>query len=175
MRKLISLAGLFLFMFALWAAIFDGALKEVRTANPKYEHPDRHFAEIIEIYNARPSAEGRDSYDYWNNHLVEMCSFHMPSWEKTLRCVKVRRHCQANGSMYYQGTILEHYDVFSEEYTECVAERRPPLGLMEYLRAGRALFRIAVAFPILYAGEAIGMGNDSFLFGELLRWMEDGQ
>lgn len=175
MLGFITSLGTLLLIFSLWASFFDGALKEVRTTNPDYEHPNKHFDEIVDVYNTWPTDEDGGRGDYWNRYIVEMCSLHMPNWEKTLRCVHVRRYCQYEAPIEDRGTMFEHYDVFSEQYGACVENDRPSLGTAEYLRAGRGLLRIAVAFPFLYAGQRLGADQDTFFFGSLARWMEHGR
>ena len=155
-------------VFALWASFFDSSLEEVASAHHDDAPASEHYEEIVTIYQK----EKEDSFDHWNTYHVEECRFSMPDWEKSLKCVHARLHCQHSAPVKEAGTVFEHYDIFSKEYETCLDDSMPSLGALEYIRIGRLLFRTSIAFPFVGVAGSIGADEDTMFFGWLNRWVE---
>lgn len=135
-RSILVIFLVILIPWLIWASFSTGGLYELKQINPKYEHPNKHVAYLVSILNYSESS------GLWDSDHVEFCSLYMPNWKKAEECVKNRLYCELKAPTKKDiFSDKRDPDILSDEYRKCWDERRLYLGVMEYLRVSRALFR----------------------------------
>lgn len=93
-------------------------MEEISNANPKYQNPNKHFQELVELLNTY--GEGGP---YWHAAYLDNCDSYGKDYEKIQRCYYAYGTCEQ-----YLPKIIEnekeHPDLFSKnpgkKYKECI-------------------------------------------------------
>jgi len=127
MRSILgSLLAIFILLalFCLLTFPRGGGMAEVAQSNPKYQHPNKHFQNLVELL-----ATNGEGGPYWHTaYIGDYCDIYGKDYEKIERC-------------YYAYSSCEHYlpvetkngkstpDLFAknpgEEYNECIRLFKP--------------------------------------------------
>ena len=140
MRGFFGFIFLLFLIWAGWASFSTGGLYELKQFNPAYAHPNKSAAYLISKIN------NHESNGFWNTHHVKQCSFNLPDWAKAERCVKDRIACDRLSPIVDEsfGPNKIQRDIFSDTFNSCWEDKRPSLGLVGWLRASRALWRLGI-------------------------------
>ena len=134
----------------VWSLTFDGGLNELKSMNPKFIHPNKSVAFLLENLHSTEPSNG-----YLHRGMrVEKCALYMPSWEAAEICVNARAYCERR--MPKGGDIIDY--IYKAEYLKCYKERKPTDGFVELLRSIKPLVRIVVAYPIFLVCESCSGG-----------------
>ena len=164
-----------LLIWAAWASVFDGGLKELKQVNPAYAHPDKSVAYLVSQLNANPKPDR-----LWTKFHVENCSIYMPDWQDAESCVRERLRCELNKP---QSVNPIDYS-FSGPFRDCASGRKPFMGPAVWVRLSRVLFRFGVSFGAMWVGSGFALDadatnkwakNNPTFSKSLMRWTEDAK
>jgi hypothetical protein len=129
MREIISgFITLLIFLIILCFSTFPygGGVKEIEDANPKYQNPNRHFQNLVEMYNAHPENLSKN-WD-WSRAYFSECDMYGKDWDKIESCFFAYRTCESKKPLIEENGF-QKYDIFSKEnepeYRDCLKLFKP--------------------------------------------------
>lgn len=167
MKILLSWLLLLFVPWCGWASCSEGGFTDLKRLNPGFAQEDRNLAHLVALYN------DHDSPAFWQTDHVEQCSVYMPNWSDADDCFRARVACEVGAPLSKYGET----DLFSKEYIDCFAQKRPFRGPLFWLRASRSLWRVAVGLGSGYlvcGGDVSAQceENHQEFLRSLLHWME---
>lgn len=128
-RKIFSLIFILIVFLVLfcWATFpTGGGIEDIKNGNPKYQHPNVHFQNLVEIYNKTPEPNVWS----WDAAYLSMCDYYGHDYAKIDGCVNAYRACEGKKPLSKDGNSkYQRTDILSKEneaeYQECLTLFKP--------------------------------------------------
>jgi len=171
------IAGIII-LWMLWASLSTGGLYKLKQINPEYTQQNKSLAYLVTTLNESLTS------NFWGSYHVEVCSSYMPNWKKAETCVSNRMVCEILYAPIKKDSPRPHRDIYSKSFQKCWSEKRPFLGINEWLHTSRSLWRMAIFSGFVWinggfdhSGEKYEKWdkNNKWWVQPMSEWMEKGQ